>query len=105
MAERLMHVAHKSGNTSGVSKLSSDSLNTGIPGDVCVTFFNVQPGNKDAVTSNPLTKEESRRGTVTTSAYQDQLNAGFSIVCEIFKVSSVGFIWVHDVTNQRSSSL
>ncbi len=33
-----------------------------------VTFFNVPPENKDAV---------------TTSAYQDQLNAGFPKVCEI----------------------
>ncbi len=55
---------HKSGNASGVSKSSSDWLNyTGFPGDVCErrTFFNVPPGNKDAVTPNPLTKEESRR--------------------------------------------
>ncbi len=28
---------------------------------MCVAFFNVPPGNKDAVTPNPLTKEESRR--------------------------------------------
>ncbi len=56
-----MHMAHLSGNTSGVSK-SSDWLNyTGFPGDVCVVFFNVPPGNKDAVVPNPLTKEESRR--------------------------------------------
>ncbi len=34
---------------------------------------------------NPLTKEES----VTTNAYQDQLNAGFSKVCEIFKVRGI----------------
>ncbi len=27
--------------------------------------------------------------TVTTSAYQDQLNAGFSKVCEIFKVQGI----------------
>ncbi len=58
-----MHMAHLSGNTSGVSKsLSLDSLNyTGFPGDMCVAFFNVPPGNKDAVMPNPLTKEESRR--------------------------------------------
>ncbi len=62
LAERLMHMAHKSGNTSGVSKLSSDWLNyTGFLGDVCVVFFNIPPGNKDAVTPNPLAKEESRR--------------------------------------------
>ncbi len=62
LAERLIHMVHKSGNTSGVSKSSLDWLNyTGFPGDVCVAFFNVLPGNKNAVTSNPLTKEESRR--------------------------------------------
>ncbi len=62
LAKRLMHMAHLSGNTSGVSKSSSDWLNyTGFPGDVCVAFFNVLPGSKDAVTPNPLTKEESRR--------------------------------------------
>ncbi len=62
LTKRLMHMAHLSGNTSGVSKSSSDWLNsTGFPGDVCVAFFNVPPGNKDAVATNPLTKEESRR--------------------------------------------
>ncbi len=62
LAKRLMRMAHLSGNTSGVSKSSSDWLNyTGFPGDVCVTFFNVLPGNNDAVTPKPLTKEESRR--------------------------------------------
>ncbi len=62
LAKRLMHMAHLSGNISGVSKSSSDWFNyTGFPEDVCVTFFNVPPGNKDAVELNPLTKEESRR--------------------------------------------
>ncbi len=78
LAERLMHMEHKSGNTSGVSKSSSDWLNyTGFP------FFNVPPGNKDAVTPNPQTP--SRR----VYNYQDQLNAGFSKVCEIFKVCGI----------------
>ncbi len=55
-------MAHKSGNTSGDSKLSSNWLHyTGFPGDVCVAFFNLLPGNKDAVAPNPLTKEESHR--------------------------------------------
>ncbi len=55
-------MVHLSGNTSVVSKLSSDWLNyTGFPGDVCVVFFNVPPGNKDAVAPNTLTTEESRR--------------------------------------------
>ncbi len=62
LAKRLMHMAHLSGNTSGVSKSSSDCLDyTGFPGDMCVAFFNAPPGNKDAVMPNPLTKEESRR--------------------------------------------
>ncbi len=62
LAKRLMHMAHLSGNTSGVSKPSSDWLNySGFPGDVCVAFYNVPPGNKDAVVPNPLTKEESCR--------------------------------------------
>ncbi len=62
LAKRLMHMAHLSGNTSGVSKSSSDWLNyTGFPGDASVAFFYVPPRNKDAVTSNPLTKEESHR--------------------------------------------
>ncbi len=56
-----MHMAHKSGNTSGVSKLSLDWLNyTGFPVYVCVVFLNIPPGNKEAVMPNPLTKEESR---------------------------------------------
>ncbi len=62
LAKRLMHMVHLSRNTSVVLKSSSDWLNyTGFPGDVFVAFFMVQPGNKDAVMPNPLTKEESRR--------------------------------------------
>ncbi len=61
LAECLMHTAHLSGNNSGVSKLSSDWLNyTGLLGDVCVAFFNVQPGQKMPWRQTPLTKEESR---------------------------------------------
>ncbi len=57
-----MHMVHLSGNTSVVSKSSLDWLNyTGFPGDVCVAFFNVPPGNKDGVAPNSLAKEESRR--------------------------------------------
>ncbi len=84
LAKLLIHMAHISGNTSGVSKSSSDLLNyTRFPGDVCVV--NVPPGNKDAVTPNPLTKEDVVFTTVTTSAYQHELNVGFLKVCEIFK--------------------
>ncbi len=78
-----MHMVHLSGNTSGVLKSSSDWLNyTEFPGDVCVAFLNVPPGNKNAVAPNPLTK-------LTTSACQDQLNAEFSKVCENFKVRGI----------------
>ncbi len=47
LAEHLMHMAHKIGNTSGVSKSSSDWLKyTGFPEDKCVGFFNVLSGSK-----------------------------------------------------------
>ncbi len=62
LAKHLMHMVHLSGNTSVVLKSSSNWLNyTGFPGDVCVVFFNVPPGKKDAVVPNSLTKEDSRR--------------------------------------------
>ncbi len=61
LAESLMHITHKIRNTLGVPKSSSDWINyTGFPGDVCVVFFNVPPGNKDAMVPKPLTEEESR---------------------------------------------
>ncbi len=48
------------------------------------------PGNKDAVAPNPLTKKKAVVFTnVTTNAYQGQLNAGFSKVCEIFQVCGI----------------
>ncbi len=57
LAKRLMHRAHKSGNTSGV-KSSSDWLNyTGFLVDARVLFFNAPPRKKDAVVSKPLKKE------------------------------------------------
>ncbi len=57
-----MNMAHLAGNTSGVLKLSSDWLNsTEFPGDVCVAFFNIPPGNKNAMVPKPLRKEESCR--------------------------------------------
>ncbi len=81
LAERLIHMEHKSGNTSGVSKSSSNWLNyTGFPGDVCVAFFNVLPRNKNAVTSSPLLKEESRR----VYNCDDERLSG-STTCWIFK--------------------
>ncbi len=81
-----MHMVHLSGSTSGVSKSSSDWLNyTGFPGDVCVAFFNVSPGNKEAKPPH----ERRKFTNVTAHAYQSQLNAGFSKVCEIFKVRGI----------------
>ncbi len=78
-----MHMVHKIGNTSGVSKSSSDWLNyTGFPGDVCVTFFNIPLGNKDAVAPNPQI-----RGFSNPLIWR--INAGFSKVCEIFKVRGI----------------
>ncbi len=82
-----MHMVHLSGNTCVVSKLSSDWFNyTGFPGDVCVTFFNVPPGNKDAVPPD-LAKEETQH--CVYKCYQGRLNAEFSKVCKIFKASSI----------------
>ncbi len=77
-------MVHLSGNTSVVSKSSSDWFNyTGFPGNVCIAFFNVLPGNKDAVMPNPLTKEESVVFTnVMVNAYQSRLNEGLSKLCE-----------------------
>ncbi len=84
----MMHMAHKSGKTSGVSKSSLDWLNyTGFLGDKCVAFC--------LETKMPWRQTPSRKKkavvftTVMTSAYQDQLNAGFSKVCEIFNVHGI----------------
>ncbi len=56
--ERLMHMTQNW----KVSKWSSNWLNsTRFPGDVCVALFNVPPGNKDAVSPNPLMERESCR--------------------------------------------
>ncbi len=83
-------MAHFSGNTSGVSKSSSDWFNIQDFQETCVSRSLTSPGNKNAMAPNPLTKEEAVVLTnVTTSAYQDQLNAGFLKVCEIFKVRSI----------------
>ncbi len=74
-----MHMAHIAGNTSGVSKSSSDWLKcTGFLGDVRVAFFKGSPGKKEAVTPNPSWKKKAVVFTIVTMrAYQDQLNAGF----------------------------
>ncbi len=77
-------MGHSSRNTSGVSKSSSDWLNsTGFPGDVSIVLF------KDAVAPSPLTKEVVVFTNVTANGYQGQLNARFSKVCEIFKVRGI----------------
>ncbi len=57
---------------------------------MCVAFFNVPPGNKEAVSPIPSQKKNAAVfTTVTTSAYQDQQNARFSKVCEMFKVCGI----------------
>ncbi len=57
---------------------------------MCVAFFNVPPGNKNSVAPNPLTKEESHRVYNSDGErLSGQLNAGFSKVCEIFKVCGI----------------
>ncbi len=90
LAKHLIHMVHLSRNTSGVSKSSSDWLNyTGILGDLCAAFFNILPGNKDAVAPNSLAKEAVVFTNVTAKSYQGQLNAGFSKICEIFKVRGI----------------
>ncbi len=54
LAKRLMHMMHLS---VVVSKSSSDWLNyTGFLGDVCVAFFSVPAGNKDAKPPNERRK-------------------------------------------------
>lgn len=48
-------------------------------------------GNNDGVTPNPLTNEEATMFmTVKISIYLDQLNDGFSKVCRICGVCSIG---------------
>ncbi len=45
MRKTSLSLRRHAGNTSVVSKSSSDWLNyTGFPGDVCVAFFNIPPG-------------------------------------------------------------
>ncbi len=61
-----------------------------IPGDRVCHVLNVWPGNKDVMTPNPLTKEESGRVyTCDDKAYQHQIDSGFSKVCEIFKFHGI----------------
>ncbi len=78
---------HLSGNT-------SDWLNyTGFPGDLCVAFFNVPSGNKKYHGAKPPRERRKRRVyKCDTNAYQDQLHAGFSKVCEIFKIRSIEYL-------------
>ncbi len=106
-------MVHLSGNTSVVSKLSSDWLDyIGFPGDVCVAFFNVPPGNKLPWRQTPSRKKKDIVfTTVTTYVYQDQLNVGVSKVCEIFwifkirpRVSHTGLLlWRHFHTPKRDA--
>ncbi len=67
-----------------------------------VAFIFGPPGNKDAVAPNPLTKEESRRVYKCDDErlYQGQLNAGFSKVCEIFKVGIESLKYIREFHTQ-----
>lgn len=48
---------------------------TGFPADVCVVFFNGPPGNKAAVTPNPLIEEKRHHVyNCDKRTYQDELN-------------------------------
>ncbi len=74
-------MAHLAGNTSGVSKSSSDWLDyTGFR-ETCVTFFNVPPGNKNAVMPNSLIEEKSH----CVYNCDDERLSG-STKCWIFKI-------------------
>ncbi len=91
LAKRLMHMVHLSGNTSRASKSSSDWLDyTGFPGDVCVVFFNVLPGNKVTVVPNPLTEEESGCVYNCDNRCLSGSNKRWDLkVCEIIKVHGI----------------
>ncbi len=89
LAKRLMHMVHLSRNTSRESKSSSDWLDyTGFLGDVRSLTLCLE-------TKLPWCQTPSRKKkavvfrTVRTDAYHDQLNAGVSKVCEIFKVRGI----------------
>ncbi len=87
-----MHMAHLSGNTSGVSKSSSDWLKLyRISGETCVSrSLTFRLETKMPWRQTPSRKKKAVVFTyVTTNAYQNHLNAGFSKVCEIFKVCSI----------------
>ncbi len=69
----------------------SDLLNyTGFLGDVYVAFFNVTLGNKEAITPNPLTKEEGHR--VYNCDDECLSGSGFSKLCEICKVRGIEYV-------------
>ncbi len=89
LAKHLMHMAHFSGNTSGMSKSSSDWLNlTRFRGDASVYFRSA--GKQRCRGAKP--PHERRKPSCLQMwwrTYQGQLNAGFSKVCEIFKVRSI----------------
>ncbi len=83
-------MAHLSGNTSGVSKSSSDWLNyTGFPGDVSLSLtFCLE--TKMPWCQTPSRKKKADVFTnVVMYVCQGLLNVGFSKACEIFKVRSI----------------
>ncbi len=89
MAKSLMNMAHESGNTSEVSKSSSDLIIQDFR-ETCVSCsltFHLEtkmPGYQ-----TPSRKKKAVVFTVMANTYQDQLNTGFTKVCEIFKVCGI----------------
>ncbi len=93
----LMHTAHLAGNTSRVSKSSSDWLNyTGFPGDMWVAFFNVPPGNKDAVMPNSFIEEESRH---VYNCDNERLQVSTKLILVVKVV--IGFLKVCEISISR----
>ncbi len=91
LAERLMHMTHKSGNTSRVWSHHRIGWIIQDFRETCVSRslpFRLE-------TKMPWRQTPSRKKkavvftTVMMSAYQGQINAGFSKVCEIFKVHGI----------------
>ncbi len=56
---------------------------------MCVTFFNVPPGNKFAVKQNPLKKEESRRVYNSDDRRLSGSTKRWSFSVQLFKVGGM----------------
>ncbi len=95
LAESLKHTAHKIVNTQGLRSPHLIGWNIQDYREKSVTIFNIPTGNKDTMMPNPSWKEKDVMFTTVTMSTYDQLNAGFSKVCEICKVHSIDSVkWV-----------